>query len=142
MWRGGKDLSWYHSYRLNRQFVSTCSCWTLLQHLAQGESVSSVMPPSRTFSRNSPKMNSLCKTANYSYQLEAVEVNPENAVIYGIRNACCFSKLKFRQLLSGTGLAFSHSELWNLMLIKTIISVLMLLRCTDINRNHFSLNLV
>lgn len=34
-------------------------------------------------------------SANYSYQLEAVEANPENAVIYGIRNACCFSKMKF-----------------------------------------------
>lgn len=34
-------------------------------------------------------------SANYRYQLTAVEENPGNAAIYGIKNACCFSKLKY-----------------------------------------------
>ncbi len=37
----------------------------------------------------------LLNSSNYSYQLEAVDANPENAVIYVIRKACSFSKLKF-----------------------------------------------
>ncbi|KAM3610199.1 uncharacterized protein V6R79_000509 [Siganus canaliculatus] len=37
----------------------------------------------------------LRNSENYSYQLKAVEDNPGNTNIYGIKNACCFSKLKF-----------------------------------------------
>lgn len=34
-------------------------------------------------------------STNYSYHLQAVQENPENARVYGVRSPCCFSEMSY-----------------------------------------------